>query len=240
MTQQNGVVRHKSADDQLVEELASKYAQAVVADPRAGILVACAVAWQGMQGYGSGAPAANRRRQLAEASSRAIALIRFPEDSVAQRRALSIPANRPDGASVSATSIGQRANAYGDVLDADIPITLEAVTAAFTLASIGGSHTPRAEVQRRVREGEDFVDVTKELAARLTKANRDAQRSRAGREAMQSLSALELVARLAELVPDLSAGELDGLADAVESLTDAISFTVESRKTDGPEAPSES
>lgn len=159
---------------------------------------------------------------------------------MAQQRALSIPANRPDGASVSATSIEQRANAYGDVLDADIPITFEAVTAAFTLASIGGSLTPRAEVQRRVREGEDFVDVTRELAARLTKANRDAQRSRAAREATQSLTPLDLVARLAELLPDLSAGKLDALADAVESLTNAISFTVENRKTDGPEAPSES
>lgn len=222
----------KSADERLVDDLASKYAQATVADPRAGILVACRVAWEGMQGFGGGVPAANRRRQLAEASSRAIALVRFPNETAAQQAALRIPANRPDGASVSATSIEQRANAYEDVRAAGVPITLEAVTAAFALASIGGSLALRSEVQRRVNDGEDFVVVTKELSARLTKANRDAQRLRAGKEAMQSLSALELVAQVAEKLPYLTGSELDDLANAVENLTDAIAFTIETATCD--------
>lgn len=237
-TQQTGAVVDKSAEQRLVEDLASKYAQAIVADPRAGILVACRVAWEGMQGFGSGIPAANRRRQLAEASSRAIALIRFPNDAAAQQAALRIPANRPDGASVSATSIEQRSNAYEDVRAAGVPITLEAVTAAFALASIGGSQAPRAEVQRRVHGGEDFVSVTKEVSARLTKANRDAQRLRAGRKAMQSVSALDLVAQLAEKLPHLTASELDDLANAVENLTVAIAFTIETTTSDEFEAES--
>lgn len=40
-------------------------------------------------------------------------------------------------------------------------------------------------------------------------------------------SALDLVAQVAELLPRLTTLELDELADAVEDLTDAIAFSIE-------------
>jgi hypothetical protein len=159
-------------DDALVDRLAEEYAHAINADRREGILVACRIAWEGLKGAREGAPGVARREQLAHATSHALARLRFPNDPQRQEEAVRIPANRPGGASVSSSAIAQRANAYSDVLAAGVEPTVENVTAAFVLASIGGSRGPREEVKHRVENGEDFIAVTRELSARLTDANR--------------------------------------------------------------------
>jgi len=164
--------------DVLIARVAGELAEAY--DSRATILVTCRLAFEGLDGVEPGKPSAERRQALAEATTFALAERLYPDDKRAQREAATIPANRPGGASVSPTAIGQRADAFSDVLAAGLTPDIVSVTAAFRLASIGGNKSYRQRVQETVaKKGpEAFVDATNKAATELTNANKGKREAR--------------------------------------------------------------
>lgn len=133
------------------------------------ILDFCRAAFDGMAGAEK---PAQRRDILAAAATARLAVRKFPTDPARRAAAWKIPANRPDGASVSGTAIGHRAEAYSDVVSAGVAPTKETVKEAFRLTSTGGSKPYREERDAAVKDGADFVSATSDAMTRLLKANR--------------------------------------------------------------------
>jgi hypothetical protein len=159
-----------------LDKFASDYAQS--ADVRDRILIQCRLAHEGMAGVEPGKAAQARRIELAQAVSAAIATRLYGDDEAMRAVALTIPSNRPGGATVSHTAIAQRADAYSDVLSAGLTPDITNVSAAFRLSSIGGNKKYRDAVQKAVSEGADFVSATNEAATSLTAANKGKRQPR--------------------------------------------------------------
>jgi hypothetical protein len=191
-------------DDPTARDFAEGAAELL--DDSERILDYCRLAYDGMAGADK---PAERRRVLAVAATARLAMRKFPDDPDRRKQAWRIPANRPDGASVSGTAIAQRSEAYADVVSAGQTPTRENVKEAFRLTSTGGSKPYREERDAKVKAGEDFVAATADAMTRLLKANKGKAQDKA-QKAQAAAQAAEAVAF------DADKGTIEDVIFAVE------------------------
>lgn len=161
-----------SVSDMLADAAVVSFADDVasILDDSERILDYCRAAFDGMAGADK---PAQRRTILAAAATARLAMVKFPNDPERRAQAWKIPANRPDGATVSGSAIGQRAEAYSDVVSLGITPSRESVKEAFRLTSTGGSKPYREARDKAVREDKvDFIAATKAAMDDLLKVNR--------------------------------------------------------------------